>query len=498
MKLTKFYKIIVALFLITGLGSCNKWLDLPPKDQITDDVLFSTKEGFLKALNGIYTTMNSNGLYGRELTMGMIDVLAQYWDISATDTDHSQRDYVNYRYNEVGVKAKFNTIWVEFYKLIANVNAILDRADGEVLPTQYYGMVKGEALGLRAMLHFDLLRMFGPIHSMDKNKESIPYISSSDRSTQPILSAEVVLKKVIADLEEAQKILSTSDPILTDGAQNFSGLENNHFTYRQYKMNYFAVTALLARAHLWAGDKEKALEYAKDVVTKGQAPGAEIFPFITLEEVKPTIERGVADRVFSREVLFAGYNPNRQSSFNSFFSARVVPANRLSYKGTPAEGRVQAMYEGENDYRKEAWKTAEVQEVDVMYWGKYDDPLGTDGSANRFRYMLPFIRISEMHLIIAECSQNLAEATNGVNQVRLHRGLPALQFSGLDEVRRAMEIELFKEVMGEGQLFYYYKRNAATAMRDGTRMQADGLFPVQLGVYVFPLPDSETSQRIDE
>lgn len=38
----------------------------------------------------------------------------------------------------------------------------------EVITTPgYYEIMKGEALGLRAFLHFDLLRMFGPVFAME-------------------------------------------------------------------------------------------------------------------------------------------------------------------------------------------------------------------------------------------------------------------------------------------------------------------------------------------
>ena len=43
-----------------------------------DNSLFKDREGFLAALNGVYSEMNDPKLYGANLTMGMLDVMAQY------------------------------------------------------------------------------------------------------------------------------------------------------------------------------------------------------------------------------------------------------------------------------------------------------------------------------------------------------------------------------------------------------------------------------------
>lgn len=64
------------------------------------------------------------------------------------------------------------------YNVIANINNFLEYVDKnkDVLVTErYYETMKGEALGLRAFLHFDLLRMFGPIYKEHPASKAIPY-----------------------------------------------------------------------------------------------------------------------------------------------------------------------------------------------------------------------------------------------------------------------------------------------------------------------------------
>jgi len=59
-------------------------------------------------------------------------------------------------------------------------------------------------------------------------------------------------------------LLKVNDPYFTgipDGEFDFmtaNGFRQN----REYRLNYYGVSALLARAYLYKGDKSKALEYA--------------------------------------------------------------------------------------------------------------------------------------------------------------------------------------------------------------------------------------------
>ena len=75
-------------------------------------------------------------------------------------------------------------------------------------------------------------------------------------------------------------MLKVNDPYFTgipDGEFDFmtaNGFRQN----REYRLNYYGVSALLARAYLYKGDKSKALEYATKVI------GAD-YHFTTQEEM---------------------------------------------------------------------------------------------------------------------------------------------------------------------------------------------------------------------
>ena len=66
--------ILIALAGILTV-SCNAWLDVTPDNAIADDDLFSTGFGYRNALNGIYTNLASDELYGKQLSWGFLSAI---------------------------------------------------------------------------------------------------------------------------------------------------------------------------------------------------------------------------------------------------------------------------------------------------------------------------------------------------------------------------------------------------------------------------------------
>ena len=103
---------------------------------------------------------------------------------------------------------KINTIWTEAYKQIGNVNQILEVVDErkQVFRQQNYEIVKGEALALRAYVHFDLLRMFGTSYKNNPSFKAMPYVTTVDTKTTPFGTVAEITDKIIADLKHDNKI----------------------------------------------------------------------------------------------------------------------------------------------------------------------------------------------------------------------------------------------------------------------------------------------------
>ncbi|MFZ4860847.1 RagB/SusD family nutrient uptake outer membrane protein [Sphingobacterium sp. Mn56C] len=479
-------KLLTTLLgLLFAFTSCEKWISIRPTDRLSEDVLFENKEGYLKALNGVYVELANPLLYGQFMSTSVVDVLAQYYFLnSSTQTFY---DYTVFNYSASSVKTGFDSAWKKSYALIANTNILLEKcgnAPSARLPERYYNLIKGETLALRAMLHFDLLRLFGPIYNNEgKSKIAIPYATQPKPVIYPLLTAEEVLNRIIDDLTAAQELLLRVDPILTEGVKNTADpLGDNTFNYRQYRLNYFAATALLARAYLWKGDHAQALQYAKEIIQKGQQPTRPIFPMVTFSAATDSQK---PDRLFFTEVLFGVYTLNRVKMYDNLFSPTQSPFSRLSFNASNADRtRVEAWYEDKNDYRYRVWENSNVDNAFILTNQKYKDYQDAPG-----QYMIPLIRMSEAYLIAAECAEPLAEATAYLNAVRTSRNIFSVFPADRDALKNAITNEYQKEFLGEGQMFFYYKRNASQTVPNNQALT--GTKNMSLTNYVVPIPDSE-------
>lgn len=71
------------------LCSCSDWFDVSPKTDVKAAELFESEDGFMEALAGIYVSMTDDAAYGDNLSFGMLDQMAQLYDMipdGATDS----------------------------------------------------------------------------------------------------------------------------------------------------------------------------------------------------------------------------------------------------------------------------------------------------------------------------------------------------------------------------------------------------------------------------
>lgn len=476
---------IMAMLCLT-LASCDSWLDVKPYDKISENELTKSEEGYQKMLNGVYIDLNDEALYGKTLSVEMIEVMGGAYAIG---TDNSvwgnYKDLSSYQYGTDYWRDRLSQTWNKAYALILNCNKILESIDANssLFTNGNYYTIKGEAMALRAMLHFDMLRLFGPVYSKDSEKTAIPYYTKVTNSPEPLLSAKDVASKVVADLEEA-RLLLTNDPIKTQGTMMSSSTDgtSNFMRYRALRLNYYAVEALLARAYLYMGNKPSALKYATDVI---RTVDSGIFPFVDRSLV--TGSPSDPDRIFSSEVIFALTNTSRSKIFQNYYDPSRLPnfvfrmdnslMDNIVYGGASQTGGYQ------DDYRYRAnW----IATGSNRYFYKYSD-MAANGSIQNT--MIPMLRLGEMFLIAAESqSDNLTGGTQYVNILRRNRGVASLQTLTPD----MLKYEYIRELYGEGQLFFLYKRlysDIISSASSSKNTKASDL------VFVVPLPDSETDNR---
>jgi len=476
MKKERIALIIIGIVFMTS--SCKKWLDVHPKTQIEQDQLFTTEVGFQDALYGVYTVMAGDSLYGDQLTMSFLDVLAQQYSCQ-TNPIHLFYQAAIYNYQDAAVKLRIAGTWERMYNAITNVNNVLLHIDAkkDVFQKGNYELVKGEALGLRAFMHLDLLRLFGTSFASNPGKAAIPYVTTVSGNVTPLSKVSEVLDQVIADLTEASTLLSGYKTI--DYDFYLEGAFANDWLYRrQSHFNYWAAEATLARAYLNKGDKQNALLHATNVINSGA------FAFETSDRIT-----NFRDRTFIPEQIFALSKFNLLAQVSQYFQVAGGAVNiNLNTQLTNTYGNggiVDQIYEigsgGVTDIRyARLWQLSGTTYFCSKYW--------QDGGRSEFVNLVPLIRIPEMYYIAAECSDP-ATATGYLNVVRGKRGLSDLG-AGLDAAGIQNEIlkEYQKEYYAEGQLFYYYKRQNASQIRFTSVAGSDK-------IYVLPLPDGEAQYR---
>ena len=109
-----------------------------------------------------------------------MDMLAQTY----SKVDYDYEDALKYNYKEEHVKGIVDTMWSSNYNAIANCNYLLQNIEkkGSVMSERLRNVVEGEALALRAFLHFDLLRGYAPSYKMGKDEPAIPCPGGDEQS----------------------------------------------------------------------------------------------------------------------------------------------------------------------------------------------------------------------------------------------------------------------------------------------------------------------------
>lgn len=463
----------VSVFICVG---CNDWLDVMPQAQLSADKLFSTSEGFESALFGIYISMTSEATYGRNATYGLMDILAQYYDVYM-DKSHEFYEASVYNYGNKTVKEKIDAIWLKNYNTIANCNILLERLAGKspsYFPQGHYNILKGEALAIRAYLHFDLLRAFAVNYSSAPEGMAIPYADAFSRKIHVQLKSSEVIERILRDLNAARELLKPVDPVFdatfksTDMDYHFSQPFNNDIfmSYRAYRMNYYAITGLMARVAVLTRDSVNAFKYAKEIIDAA-AEGA--FRFTPEKDFSASLK--LRDVVMQNELLFALNCPDIQ---DIYYSVDASSANRLSLLEA---GNI---YGEASDFRRYLIGRSTNSGKSISY--KYAK---TDSEKSG---KIPMIRLSEMYMIAAESlySTNKNEAIRFLAELRKMRGIsPEVKGNSFEEFMEEIILEARREFVGEGQLFYLYKRLNRPVIRNKANVE---LTKVQ---YCLPMPANE-------
>lgn len=484
----KRYIAIIGIILMSGLfGGCDNWLDVKPATEVNEDDMFSTEQGFMDALYGVYVHMGKSDLYGGNLQT-TLDVTGQMFSFN----DKEECSYANFKtfdYKHTKCTAITDALWKRLYYCVGLVNNIikfLDKPEAVQICANY-NYLRGEALALRAYLHFELVRMFAPDVKAKPDYLSIPYRKTFSPEIEPQLTVSKVYENIIADLEEA-KLLLAGDIIRTntpdwignnkkeEDSDNVTDKNNVHYAsdflkHRKYRMNYYAVLGTLARVYITRGsasDLETAYTYATEVINSGKfRPVQEKDIIVSGDDAKNR------DIVFTDEFIFGLYSPSVDSYYKSNFDESYGPEKMYIYD-------LSSYYGGSSrDLRQTYWYKTNWG---MSYLVKHNADLYYAKEKVRM------ITLPEMYYIAAEAHP--AEAYKLLEEILPSREVHTTLVAGSSraDVLKELLSEYRKEYLGDGQFFYAYKRMIGEGAVVSS-LQVN--IPNNDKVLVWPLPQDE-------
>ncbi|MFH6963721.1 RagB/SusD family nutrient uptake outer membrane protein [Flavobacterium plurextorum] len=441
------YNFISLSLLCLLLYGCDSFVEVDlPTSQLTGNTIFDDKNTANAALANIYAQIRDNGLMTGK-SNGISNLLGNYTDeLTFYGADgNSAKDF----YNNTVIPSNTTVTgwWNNSYKQIYATNAIIEGVSKTTkLAESDKNQLLGEALFIRALLHFYLVNLF----------DNIPYITTTSYQTNAVISRKPV-HEVYAD-------------IIIDLQKAITLLPDNYITAGRVRPNNSTANALLARIYSYKNQWDTAEQTASLVIKN-----TNLYP----------LENNI-DKVFLKESTStiwqlmpstAGKNTDEGTVFifNSGPPTLVALNTDLVTAFTT------------DDLRKTHWIKAITSGTSTWYHAsKYKQRIPT-GTSLEYSIVL---RLEEQYLIRAEARAHLnklAEAKEDLNKIRNRAGLQNTTANTAEEVLEAIlnerKLEFFTE---QGHRFFDLKRtgnldNILSGKKSGWNTTNR----------LFPIPDSE-------
>ena len=457
MKVLKsIYKVMGCAILAASLSSCvNDWLDVAPSDGTDADAALTSSSDLDAARTGMYKALKGNSsfvdYYGQQFFV--------YGDVHAGD---------DYQYNNIGASnrasfyydmnyqtaSEFNTStvsWQSPYIVIGRANRIIAAAEGGKLSDAVEAKAKieqyaAEAKVLRALAHFDLVRIYGKPYTEDQGASlGVPLVTEVlESNAKPARSTVAeVYTQVVKDLTEA----ISSNALATETEPGY--------------VSVWGAKAILSRVYLNMGDYANALSVAEDIIKNS---GAALWTRDQYFKAWDASTPNESEFLFRLNV--AGSTDN--NDLNSIGNLQ----QRDGYKEMVATKKfVDMLTSDPKDVRNNMFLPATApKEVEAYGTNKvFLNKLRGQGGNLRNVTIVPIIRLSEVYLTAAECAFRNNDKTKAVeylNDLVKNRTTTEASLATVDNITLdRILIERRKELIGEGQRYFDALRNNETITR---------------------------------
>ncbi|TFH50069.1 MAG: RagB/SusD family nutrient uptake outer membrane protein [Bacteroidia bacterium] len=424
-------KIFFTILGIVLFASCEDFLDVKPSNSAAAETSITNVADAKVAINGLMRKMTASDYYGRNFII--------YGDAKGGDfAIRSQGRGLDYYYsfNHSATSGSGSGFWDQIYhnilqanNLILNISKIEEAGNGTAALSEY----KGQALTARALMYFDLVRLYGKPYNMEKTSYGVPLILEPlDASAQPTrASVEEVYTQIVKDLADAAPLLSKS-------------------VLRGY-LNYYANKAIQARVNLYMENYTGALTAAEEIINDQKyslySNANWVSSWSSQYGSESIFELGIFPAEADLLTGSLGYYLLRQATVKSAMGWFMASDYFLARLGEdPADVRWGIMdYDESSDTRFGSCR---------KYAGV--DLLGDKGSASAVNVKV--IRLSEVYLIAAEAAMNIStpdktKAALYLNEIRKR----APNLAPATDVTVTMDMitdEKSKELFAEGNRFF--------------------------------------------
>lgn len=434
------------VMLLAGLTSCDDFVQVDlPTSQLPADAVFEDRVTANAAMADIYADMRDTGLLNGGTT-GISYLLGNYADELQFYGGASGAAWEFHNNVVLPSNATAQGWWTAAYNQIYAANAVIEGvAASQALAAADRDQFTGEALFVRAMLHFYLLNIYG----------DIPYITTTDyrlnRSVGRMATGQVYAA-IVADLNAAAELLP-----------------EEYISSDRSRPNKYAALAMLARAYLYSGQWAEAADSASAVLNN-----VALYPW--QEDLSQEFLKESTSAIWHFSPRAAGINALEGESF--IFTEGPPPGSAVSEE-------LMAAFEP-GDQRRAQWIGTVTGGATWYYPNKYKERLPTDTSVEHSI----MLRLSELYLIRAEARVRQGDLISGkedLDKVRNRAGLAPTLADTQPELAEAIlqerRVELFTEL---GHRFFDLKRMG---------MLDQYLSPVKPGwdttEQLFPLPETE-------
>jgi hypothetical protein len=478
---------ILGCLTVLSVAGCDQFLEPKPTDVLAPENFYRSAADAISAVNSVY----SQAQWVYFWIWYESDVASD--DMFATPNYGADgHQLASYTFDPT--LWSINDLWTNAYITINKANIVLDRVPPIVMDVTERNRVLGEAHYLRALMYFQLVRMFGDVPLMEHEAKSV-----ADAKIARTPAAQVYAL-IVSDLQTAIANLPPS----------YSGADLGRATSG-------AATAMLAKVYLNQKDYNNAAKFAGQVMSSGEYS----LNARWLDNFKISDEFVNPESIFEINYGAPEQTPGVVGSVQTLFT---LPSG---FPGGDAYGLIQvnpdliALYTA-NDQRGNGatYMTSPYTTAlgETATWGvpngaafhKWIDETNTKDMTARSWQQMPnnwiIQRYADVVLIYAEAVMSGGTATNGsaeaaLNQVRVRAGIQAVSGLGSAALTDSLRIERRREFAMEGQRWFDLSRWGildATVLAKTQQMQA--LFPGETPVHgapsnLFPIPDGQINSN---